>query len=113
MKGPLMSTHSACENMMIEYSFQDINFCALTILVTQRKEVLVFITRTTCLLQREMICVSSMNVWSLSRELEKINFSLHPYIDPLAKHLVNLRISVETLNYSCQILVTLTEHVLL
>ena len=99
--------------MMIEYPFQDINFCALTILVTQRKEVLVFITRTTYLLQREMICVSSMNVWQLGRELEKINFSLHAYTDPLAKHLVNLRISVETLNYSCQILMTSTEHVLL
>ena len=48
-----------------------------------------------------MICVSCMNAWSLSLELEKRNVSLHAYIDPLAKHPINLRISVQTLKVLC------------
>ena len=44
-----------------------------------------------------MICVSCVNAWSLGLELEKRNVSLHAYIDLLAKHPINLRISVQTL----------------
>ena len=43
----------------------------------------------------------------------KKNVSLHACIDPLAKHPRNLRISVQTLTYSCQILMISTQHVLL
>ena len=42
--------------------------------------------------------------------MEKRNVSLHAYIDPLAKHPGNLRISVQTLTYSCQILMISTQH---
>ena len=38
---------------------------------------------------------------------------LHVYIDLLAKHPRNLRISVKTLTYSCQILMISIQHVLL
>ena len=44
-----------------------------------------------------MICVNCVNAWSLGLELEKRNVSLHAYIDLLVKHVINLRISVQTL----------------
>ena len=34
-------------------------------------------------------------------QLEKRNVSLNAYVDPLVKHLMNLKISAETLTYSC------------
>ena len=34
-------------------------------------------------------------------QLEKRNVFLNAYIDPLVKHLMNLKISAETLTYSC------------
>ena len=43
-----------------------------------------------------MICVSCMNVWLLSGELEKRNVSLHAYIESLP-NLMNLRIFEQTL----------------
>ena len=61
-----------------EYPYHDMIFCALAILVTQREEVFVFVSR-------------------------KRNVSLQASIDPLAKHPMNLRISAQTLTYSCQI----------
>ena len=57
-----------------------------------------------------MICVSCMDIWLLNCKLEKRNVSLHAYIDPLAKHPMNLRISAQTLSYSCQILMTTTQY---
>ena len=42
--------------------------------------------------------------------MEKRNVSLHACIGPLAKHPRNLRISVQTLTYSCQILMISTQH---
>ena len=64
-------------------------FCALAILVTQREEVFVFASR-------------------------KRNVSLQASIDPLAKHPMNLRISAQTLTYSCQICqMTSTPHVII
>ena len=41
------------------------------------------------------------------------NVSLHVYIILLVKHPMNLRISGQTLTYSCQISMTLIQHVLL
>ena len=41
----------------------------------------------------------------------KCYVSLHAYIDSLAKHPMNLRISVQALTYSCQMLMTSTQHV--
>ena len=44
-----------------------------------------------------------MNVWSLSSDLEKIDVSLHAYIDLLAKHPMYLTVSAQTLTYSSQV----------
>ena len=51
-----------------------------------------------------------MDIWLLNCKLEKRNVSLHAYIDPLAKDPMNLRISAQTLSYSCQILMTTTQY---